>query len=116
MAVLAPEVLGVGGEALVEPDLRPVLAGDQITPPLVGQFVGDDVVIVEVDLRPLVEQAAVGHGRRRGVLHRAEEEVVDQRLRIFRVGIVYSVTSAEKNSIISGVRAKRRRPSARRSG
>src|SRR5262245_59243774 len=52
-----------------------------------GQLMRDDVVVAQIDRRRVVEQAAVGEGRGRSVLHRAEQEVVYQYLRVFRVRV-----------------------------
>ena len=56
LAVLAPDVLEVGGEAFVQPRLGPLAAGQQIAPPLVRQLVRDQAVDVVVERGPLVEQ------------------------------------------------------------
>lgn len=39
---LHPNVLGVRGKALVKPKVVPPLHGDEISKPLMGQFVRDD--------------------------------------------------------------------------
>ena len=72
-AFLVPQSLGIGGEALVEPSVRPVPAGDQVAPPLMGQLVGDDALRRAVEQRPLIEEDAVRHGGGTGVLHAAAE-------------------------------------------
>jgi hypothetical protein len=87
LVVLAPQILGVGREALVEPALAPVATGDQIAEPLVGQLVGDQRVDVVVDRGPGVEQDGVGQGRRAGVLHAAEDEVGGEDLGVARIRI-----------------------------
>ena len=56
LVMLAPDVLGVGREALVEPALAPVAARDQIAEPLVRELVRDQRVDVVVDRGALVEQ------------------------------------------------------------
>jgi hypothetical protein len=87
LVVLAPQILGVGREALVEPALAPVATGDQVAEPLVGQLVGDQRVDVVVDRGPGVEQDGVGQGRRAGVLHAAEDEVGGEDLGVARIRI-----------------------------
>ena len=42
--VLAPQPLGVGSEALVEPDVLPARHGEAVAVPLVGDLVDDDAV------------------------------------------------------------------------
>ena len=42
--VLFPKRGHEGGESFVEPEIRPILAGDQIAEPLVAHFVGDQAV------------------------------------------------------------------------
>ena len=54
--VLGEERLEVRGEALVEPDVRPVLAGQEIAEPLVGQLVRDQAVVVVLERGDLVVQ------------------------------------------------------------
>ena len=50
-------------------------------------FVGDDIVIVEVHRRSIIQKRTVGYSRRRCVLHRPKEKVVDKHLRILRIRI-----------------------------
>ncbi|MCG3160035.1 MAG: hypothetical protein JMDDDDMK_01067 [Acidobacteria bacterium] len=88
--VFIPEVFAVSRKAFVEPDVRPVFASHQIAPPLMRQFVRDDVVVTQINRRVVVQQAAVGEGRSRSVLHRAEQKVVHQNLRVFRIWISVS--------------------------
>ena len=47
----------VGGEPLVEPDVRPVLAGQEVAEPLVGQLVRDQAVGVCLEAGDLVDAA-----------------------------------------------------------
>jgi len=53
---LAPDVLEVGREALVEPALGPLAAGHEVAPPLVRQLVRDEAVDVVVERRALVDE------------------------------------------------------------
>src|SRR5262249_52655825 len=78
--VFAPEVFGIGGKTFIQPDLSPVFARHQIAPPLMRQFMGDDVVIVYIERGAIVEQTAVCKGRSRGVLHCAAEKIVHHNL------------------------------------
>ncbi len=87
LVVLAPDVLGVGREALVEPALAPVAARHEITEPLVRELVTDERVDVVVDRGAIVEQHGVGERRGARVLHPAEDEVGDEHLRVARIRI-----------------------------
>ena len=78
----APDVLEIGGEALVEPGLGPFAAGHEVAPPLVGQLVRDQVVDVLVQGGALVEQCLDGERGGRGVLHAAEDEIRDEDLAV----------------------------------
>src|SRR6266446_7264368 len=40
----APDIFQERGESFIEPDVAPVLAGDQVAKPLVAEFVGDQAV------------------------------------------------------------------------
>ena len=71
--ILLPQRLEVAGEPLVEPQVRPVAAGQEVAPPLVGELVGDQAVGVVVDKGAGVVQDAVAQRGRRGVLHPAPE-------------------------------------------
>ena len=46
-----PVMLKVGGETLVEPQIRPILAGDQVAEPLMRELVGMCVVARRCDIR-----------------------------------------------------------------
>src|SRR5271156_1645897 len=64
---LAPQRLEVRCEALVEPRMRPVAAGQQVAPPLMRQLVRDQRIALEIEMRARVMQSAVGlRCRRRG--------------------------------------------------
>ena len=71
--VLGEEGVEVGGEPFVEPDVRPVLAGEQVAKPLVGQLVSDQAVLVPFQGLDLVEQGRVGHRGGRSVFHASAE-------------------------------------------
>ena len=79
VGVLDEQLVEVGREALVEPAVRPLAAGQQVTEPLVRQLVRRQRVTAldDVRVRTLVVQHRVGHRGRRGVLHAAEDEVGD---------------------------------------
>ena len=49
--VLAPQPLGVGREALVEPDVLPAADREAVAEPLVGELVHDDAVAVDAVAR-----------------------------------------------------------------
>ena len=86
--MLHPERFGVGGEALVEPDVRPRFRTDRIPPPLVGQFMGHDEIVVVSAVEENVAVGSVG-----AVLHGAAEResavavfVVDERVLAEQLG------------------------------
>ena len=87
LGVLAPDVLEVRREALVQPRLGPLAAGQQVAPPLVGQLVRHQALDVVIDRGPLVEQHQIGQRRRGGVLHAAEDELGDGDLTVAGVGV-----------------------------
>ena len=74
LVVLHPHLFHEGGEALVEPDMPPVAAGQQVAEPLMRQLVRHHVVGRVVEAGALVGHQAVTVRRRAGVLHRAEEQ------------------------------------------
>src|ERR1700691_1815587 len=73
--LLAPKRLEVSREALVEPRVRPIAAGQPITPPLMRQLVRGQRIALEVEMRARVVQRAVGLRRRRRVFHPAENKI-----------------------------------------
>ncbi len=85
--VLGEETPQVRGEAFVQPDVRPVAAGEEVAEPLVSGLVGDETRLRRVAASSFVDEAGVGQRRRRDVLHPPVGEVVDARLRILRIGI-----------------------------
>ena len=66
--------------------MRPLAAGQEVAEPLVGEFVCRDRVaeLREILVCPRVVEQHVGHRRRRGVLHPAENEVRDGHRVVFR--------------------------------
>src|SRR5882757_1257806 len=48
--LLAPERLEIGCEAFIQPGVRPIAAGEQITPPLMRQFVCDQRIAFEIEV------------------------------------------------------------------
>src|SRR2546429_1283835 len=78
------------GEAFVEPNVAPIFAGDEISEPLVAEFVRDQVVlageIFESELGMNEGRAAIGRGA--GIFHAARDEIIDHDLRIFFPWIV----------------------------
>ena len=71
--MLGEEGVEVGGESLVEPDVRPVLAGHHVTEPLVRQLVGDQPILVLHQGLDLIEEGRVRHRGGRAVLHASVE-------------------------------------------
>src|SRR5882724_11434736 len=65
--LLAPERLEVSCEALVQPCVRPVAASQQIAPPLMRQFVRDQRIAFEIEMRARVVQRIGGLRGRRSV-------------------------------------------------
>ena len=66
----------VGSEALVEPEMAPVAAGDKVAEPLVGDFMGIEATAAPEVLGSVGEEGAGGQGRQAGVFH-ASPHVVD---------------------------------------
>ena len=85
-----PDRLEEGGEAFVEPDIAPILAGDQVAEPLMGEFVGDELVFVKgelgYELGAFQGLGSVGSGA--GVFHAAGYEIVDHHLCVFFPGVI----------------------------
>ena len=69
---LGPQPLGVGREALVEPDVLPVVDRDAVAVPLVGQLVHDDpaAVLAGLEERPSCRSAGSGSPARTGSARR----------------------------------------------
>ena len=84
--VLGPHRVHERGEPLVEPEVRPVLARDVVSEPLVRKLMGDQTVGTEIQMRPLVVQRPGAEYGGRGVLH-AAAEAVGTHLSIFVPGI-----------------------------
>ena len=72
---LAPDAFEEGREALVEPRVRPIAAGDQIAEPLVREFVRDERIAREIEMGDGVVQRPVCLRGGRRILHAAEDEV-----------------------------------------
>src|SRR2546421_2283949 len=68
------------GEAFVEPDIAPILAGDEIAEPLVTELVRDQVVFAgEIFGSELgMNQGAAGVGGGAGILHAAGDELINR--------------------------------------
>ncbi len=86
-ASLPLQVLEVGSEALIEPGLRPVAAGDEIPKPMVGQLVRDQILHVDIEPRSLVQENMLVKRGGGGVFHAPEDEVRDHDLRVALVGV-----------------------------
>src|SRR5260370_32857342 len=80
--LLAPQRLEVSREALVQPCVRPIAAGQQVAPPLMSEFVRDQWIAFEIEMRTRVVQRIRGLSGRGGVFHPAENEIVDRDLRV----------------------------------
>ena len=65
----------VGREALVEPEMTPVTAGDQVAEPLVGGLMGVEAAAAAQVLAGFREEGACGQGGQAGVLHSAHHVI-----------------------------------------
>ena len=75
------------GEPFVEPEMAPILAGDEVAEPLMRQFVRDESFAV-ADIFGLVpEKGPVRQGRDARVFHPAHHEIAHHDLKIFGPGI-----------------------------
>ncbi len=87
--VLFPQCGHEGGEPFVEPQVRPILAGDQIAEPLMAHLMRDQPVsafqALAGELR--VQQATSGKRGRAHVFHSADSELIDGGLVIFIPGV-----------------------------
>lgn len=82
LGVLEPQRGEVGSEALVEPHVRPLAAGQEVAPPLVRELVGDQRVAIFDGGEVGGIDRAIGERGRRDVLHAAERELLHGRLRV----------------------------------
>ena len=82
LGLLEPEPGEIGGKALVEPQVAPAVAGQIVSPPLVGELVGDEPLRIALEVRALVVKCGIGLCGGRDVLHPADHELLDGRLRI----------------------------------
>jgi hypothetical protein len=94
LVVRAPDVLGVGGERLVEPQLRPPARRDEIAEPLVGQLVGEQALYIELVAVVAGHQGEVGEAGEGGVLHAPPHEFPKKNMAIARIGVGRRRTSA----------------------
>jgi hypothetical protein len=101
--VALPEPIVVGGKALVQPDLAPVLARHEVAEPLVSQLMRDEAVAAEQVLRLGGEERAVVQRGEAGVLHAAPVVVVDGGLAILRPRVVHANLALEKLHHVLGV-------------
>ncbi len=69
-------------EALVEPSFVPVAARHEVSEPLVGEFVGDEIIGRDVERCALVEKDVFVQGRGGRVFHSTEDEIAHDDLRI----------------------------------
>jgi len=85
--MLSEKQIKISGESLVKPAVTPALGCDQISKPLVCQFVRHQVVTGKIEMGPIVMQ---GHLRQSGcgsVFHTTENEVLGHNLGVLRVGV-----------------------------
>ncbi len=94
--VLRPDQLEEGREALVQPAVRPVAAGQQVAEPLVRQLVRDQAVGVLIEAGAAVVEDRVRDRGGADVLHAAEDEVLDDHLRVLRVRVAHADAVGEQ--------------------
>jgi hypothetical protein len=82
------QVLGESGKPLVEPTLGPITTRDVVAEPLVREFVGDQIIGVDVQGRALVDEHMLRERCGRGVLHATKDEVADDHLGVLVPRIV----------------------------
>src|SRR5882757_2246009 len=99
----APERLEVCREALDQPCVRPVAAGQQVAPPLMREFVRDQRIAFEIQMRARVMQRIGGLRGCRSIFHPAENEIADCDLRILRVRVGDSDDALEELDHARGV-------------
>ena len=73
----------VGGEALIQPEMAPVFAGDEVTKPLMGHLMGIELAGGVQILGGGGENGVVGEGSERGVFHTPCRKVEDRHLVVF---------------------------------
>ena len=74
--VASEEVRVVGGKSLVEPDMAPILAGDEVAEPLVRQFVSHQPLAAADVFRLIAEQRRGVERGLTGVFHATPVEVL----------------------------------------
>ena len=98
VVVLSPELVGVGGEALVEPDVRPVAGGHRVAEPLVGELVGQGVGVAGVDPVEAEERPGLGlEGHAEARRHHDDAGVV--------VGVLAEGVGVELEDLVEQVEA-----------
>ncbi len=100
---LIPEGFGVGGHAFFNPGVGPVPNHNQIPKPLVRQLMGDQGFGAQVfELGGDIEQAAICQNRDRGVLHTAENKIINTDLGIFGIRVGIAKPLGEKGDHLGG--------------
>ena len=85
--VAGEQVRVVGGKSLVEPDMAPVLAGDEVAEPLVRQLVSHQPLAAADVFRLIAEQRGGVERGLTGVFHAAPVEVLHANLVVLGPGI-----------------------------
>src|SRR5213080_3285713 len=95
---LGPNGLQESGEALIQPDVAPIFAGNEIAEPLMAELVRDQVVLAgEIFGSELgVNEGTAVVGRGAGIFHAASDEIIDHDLRVFFPWIVNANFLAEE--------------------
>ena len=101
-----PQRFEVAGEAFVEPQVRPVAAGDEVAEPLVGKLVSDQAVGAAIKPGVLIKQRCFAEGRRAGVLH-ATAEIVAADLGVLLPRVLHSKLVREEIEHRGGVSKRR---------
>ena len=88
MEMFFKESIVVSSEAFIEPEVAPVLAGYQITKPLMRQFVGNQTLAGAKIFCVSCEQGAIGKRCQTGVFHASGHKIIHTNLIVFipRVG------------------------------
>src|SRR5204862_2339081 len=95
---LGPNGLQESGEALIQPNVAPIFAGDEIAVPLVAELVRDQVVLAgEIFGSELaMYEGRTGIGGSAGIFHATGDKIIDHDLRILFPRIVDANFLAEE--------------------
>ena len=97
------QLLVVYRKAFVQPQMRPVLAGNVVSEPLVNQFMGDETGAGMNVLRLGGKERSLGQYGKGGVFHAACDKVLDGNLIILVPGILHADFLLKEGHHIGGV-------------